>query len=52
MPDKCHFGTHVGGLAEKERNLSFLELKEGKPPLSKVKEGEEEAEERIITRLT
>lgn len=35
------FGTNVGGLAEEEGHLSFLELREGKPPLRKIKEGEE-----------
>lgn len=38
------FGTDVGGLAEEEGHLSFLELREGKPSLRKIKEGEEEEE--------
>lgn len=47
MPAECHFGIHMGGLAEEEGHLSFLELREGKPPLRKIKEGEEEVEMRI-----
>lgn len=35
----------MGGLAEVEDHLSFLESDEGKPPLRKIKEGEEEEEE-------
>lgn len=44
MPAECHFGTHVGGLAQEEGHLSFLELMEGKPPLRKIKKGEVEEE--------
>lgn len=43
MPAERHFGIHVGGLV-KEGQLSFLEPSEGKPPLRKIKEGEEEEE--------
>lgn len=39
MPAECHFGPHVGGLAEEAGHLSFLEFGGGKPPLRKIKEG-------------
>lgn len=42
MPAECHFGIHVGGLAEERGHLSFLEPSEGKPPLRKLKEGGKE----------
>lgn len=46
MPAECHFGTHVGGLAQEEGHLSFLELMEGKPSLRKIKKGEVEEEKK------
>lgn len=53
MPAECHFGTHVGQLAEQKGHLSFLEIKEGKPPLRKMKEGEgEEEKENYEAHLT
>lgn len=46
IPAEGHFGTHVGGLAQEEGYLSFLELMEGKSPLRKIKKGEVEEEKR------
>lgn len=45
MPAERHFGPHVGGLAEEEGQLSFLEPSEEKPPLRKTRKWEEEEEE-------
>lgn len=43
----------MGGLAEEERHLSILELREGTPPLRNVKEGEkEEEEDKYLAHLT
>lgn len=39
MPALPFFGAHVGGLAEEEGHLSFLELREGEPSLREIKEG-------------
>lgn len=46
MPAEHHFGTRVGGLAQEEGYLSFLELREGKPPLRKIKKGDDEEEKK------
>lgn len=46
MPAECHFGTHVGGLAQEEGHLSFLELMEGKSSLREMKGGEVEGEKK------
>lgn len=51
MPAECHFGTHVGGLAEEKGHLSFLELNEEKSLLKKKGEGEE-GEENDSAHLT
>lgn len=54
LPAECRFGTHMGGLAEEEGHLSFLELNEEKSPLKKKrgKGKREEGEENDSVHLT